>query len=159
MRAGRKKPPLPAHQMSYTEWTERATKYILAANTAGICPFHTHLQLVRSGYINLKLYTVQQCLRVHGRKIDEDVKFHHSNYIWRPLYETSNIPVVGGIIYGYCFGWNDLASNFSLAAHRVGFSVYQIWFQLIENGYAVTITEVRASLIAQGIIFVRRASP
>lgn len=155
MRGGRKKPPLPAHQTSYTEWTERALKYILAANTAGICPFHTHLHLVRSGYVNLKLYTVQQCLRVHGRKID-DVNFHHSNYHWRPLYETSNIP--GGIIYGYCFGWNDLASTFSLSAHRAGFSVYQIWFQLIENGYAVTITEVVASLNAQGIKFVRRAS-
>lgn len=147
MRGGRKYPPKPAHQISYAKGYERAVNYILAANTAGICPVHTHLQLVRFGY-RLQFYTVQQCLRVHGRKID-DVNFNHSNYHWHPGNEINNTPA--GVIYGYCFGWNDLASSFSLSAHRVGFSVGQIWFQLTQNGYAVTIFEVVASLNAQGI--------
>lgn len=146
-RYGGKYPPRPAHQMLYANGYERAVNYILAANTAGICPVHTHHQLVLLGY-RLRLYTVLQCLRVHGRQID-DVNFHHSSYHWHPGNEILNKPA--GVIYGYCFDWNDLASSFSLCAHRVGFSVGQIWCQLTQNGYAVTIFEVIASLNAQGI--------
>ena len=128
--------------MSYLDWNEVAINFTLSANTAGICPAHTHIQLVRYGYSRLQLYTVEQCLRVHGRAID------NVNPNYRPPYNENT---AAAIIYGHCLAWNDLAGTFSMSAYRVGFSVGQIWYQLIQNGYAVSTAEIAASLIAQGI--------
>lgn len=128
--------------MSYFDWNEVAVNFTLSANTAGICPAHTHIQLVQNGYSRLQLYTVEQCLRAHGREIDNV----NPNY-WPPYNENTG----AAIIYGHYIAWNDLAGTFSMSAYRVGFSVGQIWYQLIQNGYAVSIAEVAASLSAQGI--------
>lgn len=128
-------------QLSPFDWNELAVNFTLSANTAGLCPVLTHLQLVQNGYSRLQLYTVEQCLRVHGREIDN----FDPNY--RPRYNESTAPT---IIYGrHLIAWNDLSRTFSMSAYRAGFSLAQIWLQLIQNGYAVSINEVAASLVAE----------
>lgn len=127
--------------MSDYGWNELAVNFTLAANTAGLCPVLTHYQLVQNGYSGLQLYTVEQCLRVHGREIDNfNPNYHPPSY-------NENTAV--GAIYGPCITWNDLAGTFSMSAHLVGFSVRQIQLQLIRNGYTVSITEIEAGLMAQ----------
>lgn len=141
-RKGIKPPPQKLLTMSHFAWNDVAINFTLSANTAGICPANIHTQLVLNGYSRLQLYTVEQCLRVRGREIDNV----DPNY--RPPYNENT---AAAIIYGHCIAWNDLARTFSMSAYRVGFSVGQIWYQLIQNGYAVSTAEVAASLSAQGI--------
>lgn len=142
--------PTPQKQptMAQLVWDNKAITFTLCAHASGHCPAHIHALLVLHGYTRLQLYTVEQCLRAHGREID------HVNPNYRPPYKQHG---AAAIVHGDGIAWNDLADRFSISAHRVGFSVIEIWYQMRQRGYAVSAAEVAASLTAQGVSNVRVA--
>lgn len=123
-------------QMSHFDWNELAVSFTLAADTAGLSPFLIHIQLVQNGYSQLQLYTVEQCLRAHGREIDNVTPYHG------PLYHISTADAE---MYGHCFAYNEIIRIFSLSS----FSVGEAWRELRQNGSTVSILEVAARLIAE----------
>lgn len=118
--------------MSHSDWDTRAINFTLSAHTAGRSPAQIHAQLVVNGYHLLRLITVEQCLRLHGRDIP----------LALPTYPPENYQGID---------WNGLADNFALSAFCAGFSANQIWQQLLEKGYVVSLAQVVCSLQAQGI--------
>ena len=119
---------VPSAAIPPIRWDAQADTFALAAHRAGKTAGQIHTQLTRNGYTT----TIPQVsARLYGMGVQ---KVH-----WRPEHVTT-------------IAWDAQADTFALAAHRVGQTMWQISAQLIKNGYAVTTTEVMASLARQGVV-------
>lgn len=110
----------------YREWDNEADKFALAANLAGDSAFEIATKLIMRGYGATKAEVIESLSR-------QGVPDPHL----RPM------PVVR-------FAWDQLADVFTLAGFVADMNVSEILVGLTDQGYNVTETEVRESLIKQG---------
>lgn len=141
--------------MSNFNWTTQNVQYVVNQFDAGV-PFAQILtRLQSSGYETLRLVMIEQCLRANGRNVNvynpqvshafpsrtfgaRPTKSAHESLVVRPQSNQGR-------------GWDSAAGNYVMHAHSDRRSIVDIWEDLRRDGYGVKVSDVTASLQAQGV--------
>lgn len=159
--------------MSTFLWGPGYVQYVLTRFDAGNPPDQILAELRSTGYTNLQLVTIEQCLRANNRPVDDfnplsrpafiSNTFDAQGYQGQPInYAGDNFvrgstaprqPFVPPSNYRPQQGklWDEDASRITINAHREGIAVIEIWQRLNTAGYVVNAAQVVGNLNAQGV--------
>lgn len=156
-------------------WTKEREDYVVLKFDAGVEPREIlgHLQV--TGFPNLKLVTIMQCLRARGRNVDgydphlrpaftsnthnpqgfqgQEIQYPGDSFVRhgtnpRPAYTA---PSTFRPQSNQEKRWDLAAATYAFNAYNQGHSVMEIWAALSSNGYVSNAAEIAASLNAQGV--------
>lgn len=167
--------------MSTFSWTPERVQYVVNQFDAGVAPTQILADMRASGYTNLRLFTIEQCLRTKGRAVDgfdpllrpplTSNTFDARGYQGQPNIYPGDRSFRGNTAPKPPYvppsnfrpqrnqgrPWDQAADRFAIDAHYEGSTVMEIWQELSRRGYMSNAAEVAASLNAQGVNSVRVA--
>lgn len=166
--------------MSTFSWTRERVDYVIARFDAGAPPAKILAEMRSSGYTNLRLFTIEQCLLTNGRAVDgfdplirpsfTSNTFDAQGYQGQPNTYPGDTFIRNGVAptrlpyvppsnfrpqIHQGRRWDQAADRYAISAHREGRTVMEIWEALSGAGYISNAAEAAASLNAQGVSDVR----
>ena len=141
----KQKPGIPKRQlprpreldMSNILWAPERVQYVVIKFDAGVPPARILAQLRSTGYTDLRLFNIEQCLRTNGRLAHG---YNRSSFISNTYFRRNQVR-----------HWDTAADRYTITFHRQGCTVMEIWQGLTRGGYVINAAQVAASLNAQEV--------